>query len=67
MTPIRVNKLFAIAALTVLQVYIVWAMQGQPDWLQTLVGQKDLLALAMVFSPTAGLVWVVKHLDKGGE
>ena len=59
MTILQVNLLILAGLLTVLQVVIIYFLNGHlPD----MVLEKDIGALAIVFAPTAGIVWSLKQL-----
>ena len=58
-TRIQINLWFLCLLLVVLQGAILWLMNGD---LQELIRNKDLDVLALIFSPTAGIIWIAKQM-----
>ena len=59
-TRIHLNSLFLAIILATLQGVILWIVNGD---ISAMVHAKDLGALAIVFSPTAGIVWALKSFS----
>ena len=59
-TRIHVNSLILAVILAILQGAILWIVNGD---IGEMIGAKDLGALAIVFSPTAGIVWALKSFS----
>ena len=56
-TRIHTNALICVFVLALLQAAILYIVNGD---ISAMVAEKDLGALAIVFSPTAGIVWALK-------
>lgn len=60
MTKLHVNSILLAVILATLQGVILWIVNGD---ISSMVQAKDLGALAIVFSPTAGIVWALKSFS----
>ena len=58
-TKIQINLWFLCILLVLLQVGILWIMNGD---MKHLINEKELDVLALIFSPTAGIVWCAKKM-----
>ena len=58
-TTLQINLLLLAVMLLAIQAIILWFLNGE---LKPLILDKELDVLALIFSPTAGLVWCARRL-----
>ena len=59
-TRLHTNAIAISIVLMVLQVFLIWQVNGAIDQI-ILGGGANIDVLMVLFSPTAGLVWALKH------
>ena len=58
-TTLQINLIILCLVLVALQAGILWLMNGD---LKYLVNNKELDVLALIFAPSAGIVWCAKKM-----
>ena len=60
------NALVLAGLLTILQIFIIWRVNGAIDEI-ILGGGANLDVLAIIFLPTAGIIWTMKYFARKEE
>ena len=58
----HVNSLILAAMLFAIQIFVIWEIESNGG-LSPMINEKDIAGLALVFSPTAGIVWALKRFS----
>ena len=64
-TTLHINAIIITIVLALLQYYILGQLNGdEGSTLRTMFENHDVAGLGMVFSPTAGIIWALKHFAR---
>ena len=63
-TTLHINAVIICVVLALLQGFILWEINGNLEQYFA-TGRVDVLG--MIFSPTAGIVWALKHFAQKGD